>query len=124
MAGDLLIAFASIDWYQYSAARLKVLSPASCCRSLSSGRLAPGLVPCLSKLRHSAARSRASCKERSVGRLGRFDLRGGQWHRCTPPVLELEYVQKMYPKEAGLQEMGVEPQRPKSPQLAGSMSVA
>jgi hypothetical protein len=62
-------------------------------------------------------------RERSVGRLGRFDLQGGQRHCCTPPVLELEYVQKMYPKETGLQETGVGSRRPKSPQLAGSRGV-
>jgi len=31
---------------------------------------------------------------------------------------------KMYRKKAGLQEMGIEPQKPKSPQLAGSRGVA
>lgn len=59
-----------------------------------------------------------------VGRLGRFDLQGGEGHGCTPPVLKLESVQKIYQKEAGLQGTGMEPQRPKSPQLAGSRGVA
>lgn len=53
-----------------------------------------------------------------VRRFGAFDLQGGQGHICTPPILELESVQKKYQKRMADKGRGGTPDT-KKPAFSG-----